>query len=401
MLSWLDAALMWLVRAFLISLPRQNRHCLSVSLSLCLSSNAGSHLDPWLSPATLSAFDKIRYLILSLSLIALSRVISRQRKAFNPTLRLQSPDRCLIALGMSVDAASILVSVRVKPPSTRSCVTATPGQEGSLIVEGRNGEAVLDGFASITGGSDQMEAYDAVAGPLVDRVMQGYSCTLMAYGQTGSGKTHTIFGPPGCLTEATLEHSANNDARSAPADWGLFPRVALELLASGKGTLHASAVEVYQERAYDLLADRLPLAVGTQKVGGKVSTAGKDKEGRDEVHKSTCTCRECYLRKEQAAKDRKAGLSVRVTQAKVTDTGQGPPRSAAAAAAAAAAPAPAPAAAPAPAPTYRPLVPGSLTLSPPRPLPRRAKTPGNMKPAAGQITGFATVGTHPYPCPHP
>jgi hypothetical protein len=308
-------------------------------------------------------------------------------------------------MSMSVDAASILVSVRVKPPSTRSCVTATPGQEGSLIVEGRNGEAVLDGFASITGGSDQMEAYDAVAGPLVDRVMQGYSCTLMAYGQTGSGKTHTIFGPPGCLTEATLEHSANNDARSAPADWGLFPRVALELLASGKGTLHASAVEVYQERAYDLLADRLPLAVGTQKVGGKVSTAGKDKEGRDEVHKSTCTCRECYLRKEQAAKDRKAGLSVRVTQAKVTDTGQGPPRSAAAAAAAAAAPAPAaaPASAPAPAPAlaYRPLVPGSLTLSPPRPLPRRAKTPGNMKPAAGQITGFATVGTHPYPCPHP
>ena len=167
------------------------------------------------------------------------------------------------------DAASILVSVRVKPPSTRSCVSATPGQAGSLTVEGRNGEAVLDGFASITGGSDQLDAYDAVAGPLVDRLMQGYSCTLMAYGQTGSGKTHTIFGPPGCLTEATLQHSDNDGARSAPTDWGLFPRVALELLASGKGALHASAVEVYQERAYDLLADRLPLAVGTQKVAGQ------------------------------------------------------------------------------------------------------------------------------------
>ena len=41
--------------------------------------------------------------------------------------------------------------------------------------------------------------------------------------------------------------------------------------------------------------------------------AGKDKEGRDEVHKSTCKCRECYLRKEQALKDRKAGLSVRAS----------------------------------------------------------------------------------------
>ena len=173
------------------------------------------------------------------------------------------------------DAASIHVSVRIKPPSSRSCVTAAPGQEGCLTVEGRNGEAVLDGFSSITGGSDQMEVYDAVAGPLVDRLMEGYSCTLMAYGQTGSGKTHTIFGPPGCLTEATLRGSDNNSARSAPADWGLFPRVALELLASGKGALHASAIEVYQERAYDLLAERLPLAVGTQKVGGKVAAVSR------------------------------------------------------------------------------------------------------------------------------
>jgi len=223
---------------------------------------------------------------------------------------------------MTSDAAAVLVSVRIKPPSVRSFVTAQPG--GSIHVESqKHGGSVVDGFASITDGSDQMDAYEAVARPLVDRLMQGYSCTLMAYGQTGSGKTHTIFGPPGCLMEAALQGSDNTGASSAPVDWGLFPRVALELLASGKGALHASAVEVYQERAFDLLADRAPLVVGTQKVGEKVATAGKDAEGKEEVHKSTCKCRECYLRKEQALKDRKAGLAVRRSAPTKTDSSAG------------------------------------------------------------------------------
>ena len=96
-----------------------------------------------------------------------------------------------------------------------------------------------------------------------------YSCTLLAYGQTGSGKTHTMFGPPGVLTESALTKS------SCPPSWGIFPRIALELLSSsGTGTLHASAIEVYQDNAYDLLADRAPLQVGTKSVGRQVGGGG-------------------------------------------------------------------------------------------------------------------------------
>ena len=59
-----------------------------------------------------------------------------------------------------------------------------------------------------------------------------------------------------------------------PPAWGLLPRLALELLRAGAGsTLHASAIEVYQDKAYDLLADRAPLTVGTKSAGRKVEGA--------------------------------------------------------------------------------------------------------------------------------
>lgn len=32
--------------------------------------------------------------------------------------------------------------------------------------------------------------------PLVDRVKEGYNCTVFAYGQTGTGKTYTMGSSP-------------------------------------------------------------------------------------------------------------------------------------------------------------------------------------------------------------
>ena len=96
-----------------------------------------------------------------------------------------------------------------------------------------------------------------------------YSGAILCYGQTGSGKTHTMFGPPGSLTEASL---AASTAGAAPSTWGIFPRMALELLQNGGGTLHASAIEVYSNQAYDLLADRAPIKIGS---GDRSKTAHK------------------------------------------------------------------------------------------------------------------------------
>jgi hypothetical protein len=205
-------------------------------------------------------------------------------------------------------AQAVNVAVRIKPGTGMPAVF--PSEEGCVIQNKDATLTTLDGFTCIVGGSDQHNAYAAVAEPLVDRLLEGYSCTLMAYGQTGSGKTHTIFGPPGALTEVSLGDGSDGctGASSAPAAWGLFPRIALELLASGKGTLHASAVEVYQERAYDLLADRQQLSVGAQKTGRQVAGTKPDKDPNAAVpHKSTCSCRSCYLAKEEEKKARAEG----------------------------------------------------------------------------------------------
>ena len=94
----------------------------------------------------------------------------------------------------------------------------------------------------------------------------------MAYGQTGSGKTHTMFGPPGCLTEASIAA-----AGGIPPDWGLFPRTVLTMMQApgvDPGSVHASAVEVYHEDVFDLLDDRCQLAVGTAKPKGQRIVGG-------------------------------------------------------------------------------------------------------------------------------
>ena len=213
---------------------------------------------------------------------------------------------------MATTASNISVAVRIKPAPDESVF---PSDDGQVVIRCRDasqGYAALDGFGEIICGSDQEAAYEAVAAPLVDQLLEGYSCALMAYGQTGSGKTHTIFGPPGVLTEAALRGEVDGlgGAYTAPVEWGLFPRIALDLLAAGTGTLHASAVEVYQERAYDLLADRAVLTVGAQKSGRQVS-GGQAKDPNEKVpHKSTCTCRECYIAKEAEKKARAEGKSL-------------------------------------------------------------------------------------------
>eukprot|EP01050_Picozoa_sp_SAG11_P017971 SAG11_NODE_2651_length_3125_cov_2.178453_4_plen_199_part_00 len=149
--------------------------------------------------------------------------------------------------------------------------------------------------SSVVRGSDQAVAFDALASRLVRRAQEGYSCTLMAYGQTGSGKTHTMFGPPGCLTQASVAASAG----SVPADWGMFPRAVLMLMqAAGvqPGSVHASAVEVYHESVFDLLDDRNQLAVGASqplgnKVGGQADIGARKEQplAFNGVHPASCT----------------------------------------------------------------------------------------------------------------
>ena len=164
----------------------------------------------------------------------------------------------------------IAVAVRVRPSSGPSTLLVDARLAGGRPDEVRVGTRAFRNWSSVVTGSDQQRAFDQLCTPLLRQLADGYAITFLAYGQTGSGKTHTIFGPPGSLTQESLAQAGGG----VPPAWGLLPRLALELLRAGAGsTLHASAIEVYQDKAYDLLADRAPLTVGTKSAGRKVEGA--------------------------------------------------------------------------------------------------------------------------------
>jgi hypothetical protein len=145
----------------------------------------------------------------------------------------------------------------------------------------------------------------------------------MAYGQTGSGKTHTMFGPAGCLTEASIVAAGGG----VPPDWGLFPRTVLTMMQApgvDLASVHASAVEVYHECVFDLLDDRCQLAVGAAKPKGQRIVGGKAENGNNEVdraalngvHPASCTCRKCFEGVEKAKAAAKAARQAKIAAAR-------------------------------------------------------------------------------------
>mmetsp|Transcript_19487 Transcript_19487/g.22417 ORF Transcript_19487/g.22417 Transcript_19487/m.22417 type:complete len:547 (-) Transcript_19487:176-1816(-) len=209
----------------------------------------------------------------------------------------------------------IAVSVRIKPCDQPALA---PDARGAIVTS--DGK-LFDRINAVVTGSDQKIAFDAIASPLLDKLRDGYSCTLLAYGQTGSGKTHTMFAPPGALTESSLSESGEECL-------GIFPRIAFELLNEGGDdclggrTLHASAIEVYQDNAYDLLADRAPLQVGTKSVGRQVggrgaiiANASKEVSAGSQhfgVHPPHCQCMKCFKRQEKEREEREARKNARL-----------------------------------------------------------------------------------------
>ena len=182
-------------------------------------------------------------------------------------------------------------------------------------LEQLNDNTPVFGFATnVVGGSDQEVAFSCLAEELIDRLDEGFSCTLMAYGQTGSGKTYTMFGPTGSLTISSLDHLYEKGVVSPL--WGILPRALMILLASGKAsakasgggntsavTLHASAIEVYQGLAYDLLNQKQPLTVGIKVGKGRSNMgSGGGTANRASVagnHPAGCRCYKCVKIKEE------------------------------------------------------------------------------------------------------
>ena len=194
--------------------------------------------------------------------------------------------------------ATVGVSVRVRPvpEGSSDCGAVSVGATGGISVAGH---ASSWHYAQhLVTGSNQGVAYESLAVPLLAKLNTGFSCTMIAYGQTGSGKTHTMFGPPGCLTEAAL---ASAQGGGVPVEWGLMPRMLLELLAvhEDNDSLRASAVEVYGSTVYDLLNSKHVLNIGS----AKKDVGMPNNLDINAAHPSVCTCFHCFPAKRKPTEE--------------------------------------------------------------------------------------------------
>ncbi|KAF0684468.1 Aste57867_23564 [Aphanomyces stellatus] len=134
--------------------------------------------------------------------------------------------------------------------------TPTSGSSSSAMIQSQ-AECSFDRI--FPPDTTQCEMFASVE-PLMADVLQGCNATIFAYGQTGTGKTHTMLG-----MDDGRDHFAPVTAAS-PA-WGIIPRALCHLVdrhlseeedqaTRASSTLSCAYVEVYNDKAFDLIADK-------------------------------------------------------------------------------------------------------------------------------------------------
>lgn len=156
---------------------------------------------------------------------------------------------------------------RLKPDSDRKggttsekLITGWDEKEGSIDISDKGKSVVFDIFNElISPDAKQVEVYETVAAPLVEKWLAGYDADLLLYGQTGSGKTFTCFGPPFSMAAAAKKVGKEGGCGISPegilleehgfilrAGFSALAKVA-EINSKGDGSravLHASMVEI-------------------------------------------------------------------------------------------------------------------------------------------------------------
>ncbi|KDO33790.1 hypothetical protein SPRG_01669 [Saprolegnia parasitica CBS 223.65] len=106
----------------------------------------------------------------------------------------------------------------------------------------------------------QSDIYGAVQ-HLVADVVHGFNATIFAYGQTGTGKTHTILGMDEASSSSLSGRSGtpvDTTRLELDAAWGIIPRALFELVQQfgNNGVMTCAYLQIYNDKIYDLLADR-------------------------------------------------------------------------------------------------------------------------------------------------
>ncbi|XP_028556904.1 kinesin-like protein KIN-UA isoform X3 [Dendrobium catenatum] len=169
------------------------------------------------------------------------------------------------------DSERVRVAVRLCPKNAEDlslesdfidCVESLPELK-RLKLRKNNWKSESYRFDEVfTESASQRRVYEAVAKPVVERVLNGYNGTVMAYGQTGTGKTYTI---------GRLE-------KDDPSQRGIMVR-AMEDILSHTSPLHdtvsISYLQLYLESIQDLLApEKVSISISEDPKSGEVSLPG-------------------------------------------------------------------------------------------------------------------------------
>ncbi|GJQ79414.1 hypothetical protein Trydic_g16273 [Trypoxylus dichotomus] len=139
------------------------------------------------------------------------------------------------------------VAVRIKPSSNEN---VTVNNILEVICEDPPTLHIVDRHQAYTFDkifdhrANQVEIFDSLIHPLVEKTILGYNCTAFAYGQTGTGKTYTL----------------GSDMKELQGqNVGIIKRVFESIFSKVSDPenieIQLSVCEVYQEKVYDLLAN--------------------------------------------------------------------------------------------------------------------------------------------------
>ncbi|CAG7709471.1 unnamed protein product [Allacma fusca] len=184
-------------------------------------------------------------------------IIGDSTNSIMALVKCTSEDTLFTAPKRREEEESIQVFVRVRPLNHQEktkhsySILDCPGTR-EVVVKERNGSQVTKTFTfdrAFGPQSKQLEVYKAVVAPLLEKVIQGYNCTVFAYGQTGTGKTFTMEGE---RSETAVNWSQDPMAGIVPRALGqLFDELRAQ---NAEFTIRVSFLELYNEELYDLLA---------------------------------------------------------------------------------------------------------------------------------------------------
>jgi len=124
--------------------------------------------------------------------------------------------------------------------------------------------------------ASQEDTFDAVARPLVSKVLDGYNACAFAYGQTGSGKTFSMFGPDDAKRTGIVQRATQ----------ALFAGLSTRNMTGIKKdtVITCAMVEIYQDRIHDLIDLGKKAALKSARTprtpaSSRASTGGDEHEG--------------------------------------------------------------------------------------------------------------------------